>query len=114
MQTNQVFNEKLLIAKNFKIWKHWRKIKNGFEPKDFKIGCGYYLTVSLIGNNPIGKVREFKMKSGKIGIYKLIDYTTFSDPTDMIKESWWHFVGYEGQKSLKDCSFSEALSLYYA
>ncbi len=111
--TNAVLAEVLLIVKNYKIWKHWRRIKKGVETRDFKRGCGYYIPVGLLGYNPIGKVEELEMKSGKIGLYKLVDYKTFRDPWDMVKESWWHFIGYKGHKAIKDCSFSEALSLYF-
>lgn len=103
----------LLIFRNYRAWKHWRKIKSGIKTRDFKRGCGYYITVGLFNYNPIGKVVELEMKSGKIGLYELLDYQTYSDPNDMVKESNWHFIGYKGEKAIKDCSFSEALSLYF-
>ena len=111
--TNAVLAEVLLIIRNYKLWKHWRKIKKGVKTRDFKRGCGYYITVGLFGYNPIGEVKELKMESGKIGLYELVDYKTYSDPWDMVKESWWHFIGYKGQKAIKDCSFSEFVSLYF-
>lgn len=112
MKTSRL-SEVLIIVKNYKLWKHWLKIKKGAKTRDFKRGCGYYITVGVLGFNPIGKVEELPMKSGNIGLYELVDYKTFSDPCDMIEESWWHFIGYKGQKAIKDCSFSEAVSLYF-
>jgi hypothetical protein len=91
---------------------YWRKVKRGVLTRDFKRGCGYYITVGLLGYDPIGEVQELEMQSGKIGLYKLIDYKTFRDPWDMIDESWWHFVGYKGQKPIKECSFSEFLAYF--
>lgn len=111
---NNWFTEVLLVVRNYKKWKHWRKIKKGVKTRDFRRGCSYYITVGLLGYNPIGKVEEMEMKRGKIGLLELVDYQTYSDPSDMIKESWWHFVGYKGQKAIKDCSFSEAVSLYFS
>ncbi|MFA6946709.1 MAG: hypothetical protein WC220_12495 [Pedobacter sp.] len=102
----------LLIITNFNRWMYWRKVKRGVLTRDFKRGCGYYITVGLLGYDPIGEVQELEMQSGKIGLYKLIDYKTFRDPWDMIDESWWHFVGYKGQKPIKECSFSEFLAYF--
>lgn len=53
------------------------------------------------------------MKSGKIAFCKLLDYKTFRDPDDMIEESYWELIGYKGNKAIKDCTFSEALCLYF-
>ena len=105
--------EVLIVIKNYNLWKHWRKIKKGVKTKDLKRGSGYYITVGLFGYNPIGKIEELEMRSGKIGLYELVCYQTCGDPFDMIKESWWHFVGYKDQKPIKDCSFSEAVYLYF-
>ena len=110
---NTVLAKVLLVLRNFKRWKHWRKVQKGVKTKDFKRGCGYYITVGFLGYNPIGEIQELKMKSGKIGLYELVDYKTFQDPDDMIDESWWHFIGYKEQKAIKDCSFNEFLALYF-
>lgn len=110
---NNLLSEALLIIRNYKLWRYWRSIKKGIKTRDFKRGPGYYITVGLLGHNPIGCIQEFQMASGKIGLYELLDYRLYSDPDDMVKESWWHFLGYLGEKPVKDCSFSQFLSLYY-
>lgn len=110
---NNVLTQLFLIIRNYKVWKHWKKIKKGIKTKDLKRGCGYYITVGILGYNAIGKVEELEMESGKIGLYELIDYKTYSDPSDMIKESWWHFIGYKSQKGIKECSFTEAMYMYF-
>jgi hypothetical protein len=102
----------LLIARNREAWKRWQQKVNGIKTRDFKRGCGYYLTIGLIGYSPIGKVVELQCEGGKIAICELIDYETFGDPFDMVKESWWCLIGYKGIKAAKDCSFREFLALY--
>lgn len=101
----------ILIAKNYRKWRDWRKIKNGVKTVDLKRGAGYYFPV-LLFHNPIGMIEEMKMESGKIGLFELLSFKSYQDPWDMIEESYWHFIGYKGEKLIKDCSFREALEIY--
>ncbi len=57
-------------------------------------------------------VQEFNMASGKVAIYKLIDYELMKDPDDMIKWCKWMFLGYKGLPAVNDCSFEEFLEKY--
>lgn len=102
----------ILILKNYKYYKRWKRIKAGAKPIDYERGPGYYFTIGLLGYNPKGKIEETKMQSGKVGIYELVDYELYSDPSDMIKKSFWHFIGYKGIKPIKECTFNEFLELY--
>lgn len=102
----------LLIIKHFKIWRYWRKVKRGVKTIDQKMGVGYYF-MARPGCGSIGLIKEFETNSGRIGLYELIYYETFSDPWDMIKYSLWHLIGYKGQKAIKDCTFRELLEIYF-
>jgi hypothetical protein len=58
----------------------------------------------------IGKLHEFKMQSGKTGIYKCLDlYGLDSHSSKNIK---FDFVGYKGEKKIRDCTFEEYLNIY--
>ncbi len=102
----------LLILTNWKHYKYWDKRKRNVKFHDLHRGAGTYLNVGLFGVNPIGELLESKMKSGKVGIYELVKYETFSDSEDMVKNSWWNFVGYKGIKPVQECNFDEYLELY--
>jgi hypothetical protein len=101
------------LRKKIKGFHHWKQVKGGKKTYDLKLGAGYYIITGLLGYNPIGQKKELEMKSGKIGIYELIDYKTFWDPKDMIEKSYWHFIGYKNVKPIKECSFNEFLQLYW-
>ena len=83
-----------------------------FSHKTESARPGYYEVV-LDDYKIIGLIKEMETKSGKIGLFELLDFQVYSDPFDMVKESQWHFVGYKGQKAIKDCSFREAMQLYF-
>lgn len=102
----------LIILKNWKRYKYWRKKRKGKKLISYRRGAGYYLDVWMLDFNPSNITWETKMKSGKIGIYQLIDYETYRDPGDMIESSTWNFIGYKGQKPIHECSFEEYISLY--
>ncbi len=76
---------------------------------DYEKGAGYYIPVGFIKNNNKCRVEKWRMESGKIGIFKLLDYTCYHDPNDMIESSWWQFLGYEGEKPLSEMTFNEFL-----
>lgn len=81
---------------------------------DYIKGCGYYIPVGWLFTSRSDNLKKFakteiKMSSGKIGIYKLLDYKVYRDPDDMIKESYWQFLGYKGEKLLADMTFEEYL-----
>ena len=101
-----------LILKNWEIYKDWRRIRKGEKVINMRKGAGYYITVGLLGANPIGIKEEWKMKSGKVALVELIEYDTFRDPSDMIKESRWHQSGYKGEKPFKEMKFEEYLELF--
>ncbi len=107
----------LLIIKNWKNYKYWKERKKGKKFRDIDRGAGYYINTDptnsfYSGKSPIGQLWETKMGSGKIGIYELIDYENYRDPSDMIKHSWWNFIGYKDCKPIHECRFEEYISLY--
>lgn len=102
----------LLIFKNWKQYIYWKSKKNGKKFNDLNRGPGYYFQVESLGYTPIGAKWKTKLENGKIGIFELIDYETFEDPCDMIKDSYFNFIGYEGVKQIHECSFKEYLLLY--
>lgn len=91
----------------------WYKRRKGQPIVDYRKGCGYYITVGLLGYNPIGKTEEWKMESGKTMIVKLLDYERFSDPWDMIKESEWQYIGFKGEKPFAELTLREYLKIFY-
>lgn len=100
----------ILKLRNWHIWKdyHNRAIR-GNPVCDFTKGAGYYLETGLIFVNPYvyHTDDEWKMESGKTAIVKLINYKLFHDPDDMVESSEWQFLGYKGEKMIKDMSFAE-------
>src|SRR5258706_12259263 len=75
------------------LWIEYQKRAIRKEPcKDFDRGAGYYFVTGIMTYNPIDdpKLQDFHlpMKSGKVATLKLLEYHLFSDPDDMIKESW--------------------------
>lgn len=114
LHKHSVMQRILLILKNWKGYKYWKAKKNGKKFKECNRGADYYIPTGLLGYNPIGQKWETQMQSGKVGLYELVDYETYSDPYDMIKNSYWNFIGYKGIKPIHECSFEEFLSLYAA
>jgi len=112
MEENNIFNRIILIIKNIKAYKYWKAKRKGKKFCEHERGCGYYLTLGLLGHNVKGQKWETEMQSGKTGIYELVGYESFGDPHDMVKKSWWNFIGYKGIKPIKECSFNEFLSIY--
>jgi hypothetical protein len=109
-------NFKLIIS-NRKAYKYWKAKKNGKKFKEFDRGAGYYINsdagyIFVSGNNPIGQIWKSEMVSGKIGIYELIEYENYRDPSDMVKHSWWNMIGYENCKPIHECSFNEFITIY--
>lgn len=94
-----------------KLFFYWRKVKAQKKHVLIKKGCGYYIPVGLIGVNPIGKKEEWPMKSGKTARVKLLSFKCFRDPSDMIEESTWAFLGYVGETPVKDMKFLEFIEL---
>ena len=91
---------------NFRLWLSWRnRIKNK-QIVDWRRGCGYYLDVYRL-EEADGRIEECKLPSDRIGIYKLIGIDYFSNPPDMIENSYWQLLGYKGQKLFKDMTFNE-------
>ena len=103
----------MTIFKKIRLYRIWRRRRKGKVFVDFVRGPGYYFTVGLFGYDPKQHPYEWDLKSGKIGIFQLIDYQQFRDPWDMIKESRWMFLGYKGQKAINDCTFQEYLAIYH-
>jgi len=99
----------LLILKNFHQYRLWKLRVKEKSIIDFKRGCGYYIPVGFIGINPIGRIEKIEMTNGKIGICKLLNYKTFSDPWDMIEESYYQLLGFDNEKLFKDVNFEEYL-----
>jgi len=105
-------NNLINIVKNWSIYKNWKAIKNGKKVINQRKGCGYYLPVGLLFAKFEGKKEEWKMKSGKTALVELVSYKKFSDPDDMVKESFWHQRGYKGEKLFKEMSFEEYLLMF--
>lgn len=100
--------EIMFKLKNRKLWRHYKDRVIKKKPIiDTKKGAGYYLTLGLLFVNNKDKVEEWKMESGKVGLWRLLEYRAFSDPDDMVKWSTWQFLGYKGEKLLTDMSFRE-------
>ena len=119
LHKHSVMQRTLLILQNWKAYKYWKARKKGKKFRDLDRGAGYYLNtdptyIFVSGKSPKGQLWKTKMQSGKTGIYELIDYENYRDPSDMIKHSWWNFIGYENCKPIHECNFEEFLSLYAA
>ena len=119
LHKHSVMHRTLLILQNWKAYKYWKARKKGKKFRDLDRGAGYYLNtdpsyIFVSGKSPKGQLWTTKMQSGKTGIYELIDYENYRDPSDMIKHSWWSFIGYENCKAIPECNFKEFLSLYAA
>lgn len=107
----QLYSYILLIINNWYHYRYWRKIQKGKITIDYKRGAGYYIPVNSLAHTNEWTER-FEMESGNVGIYELVDIETYSNPHDMIKESYWHFIGYEGEKPVKECTFREFIDIY--
>lgn len=97
----------------FRLWLQWRRLRKGIKLVSLNRGPGYYLFLMNVFHNPVGEIQELEMESGKIGLYELLSYERYSDPWDMTKESKWHFIGYKGEKPVKNCTFQEYRSIYF-
>ena len=97
--------------KRIKLFIKWLRVKKGKEHITIEKGAGYYIPVGVLFYNPLGKIEEWKMHSGKTAIVKLLDFERYSDPDDMIKSSIWAFSGYKGETLVKDMGFKEFLKL---
>lgn len=102
----------ILILKNWKRYKYWKIVKSGKKTTDYVRGVGYYISPLMLGYDPKGTIEEYKMESGKIGLYELLRVKRFSDPWDMVESSAWHFIGYKDEKPIKECSFEDFLTIY--
>ena len=96
---------------NWSIWRSYCSVKRGELISNYTKGAGYYIPCGIIGVNPVGRIEEWKMRSGKTARYKLLSYETFSNPSDMIKSSEWAFLGYVGEKPVIAYSFDEYLDM---
>ena len=86
--------------KNYKCWKQWRDRRKGNPICDYKRDCGYF---------SLRKEQEWKMKSGKTILVKLIDYRLYSDPPDMVKWSKWQYIGYKNEIPFAKMAWNEYL-----
>lgn len=107
----------ILILKNIKSYDYWNKKRKGIKFSEYDRGPGYYINGDLYsifngGKSPKGEIWKIKMQSGKTGIYECISWETYKDPSDMIKHSWWNFIGYDGFKQITECTFNEFLEIY--
>lgn len=93
--------------RNWKLYRYWKKRTSGEDTCDMVMGSGYYFATGVLGANPKESIHQFKMRSGNIGYYKLLDYNLHSDPDDMIKSSQWMLLYYEGRKPINECTFRE-------
>lgn len=93
-------------------YRYWKDKCRGKKFKDYDRGVGYYITVGVLGMDEIGSIWKPKMTSGETGIYELIKYETFSDPSDMIKHGWYNMIGYVGKKPIHECTYKEFVEIY--
>lgn len=103
----------LFIWRHWSLYKEWKGRREGKVYADFRRGCGYYLTLGLLGHDVIksNECVEFKMKSGKVGLFKLVGYERYRDPDDMTKWSDWMFLGYKGETPVAEMSLYDFASL---
>lgn len=94
---------------NYKAYKYWKQRKKNKKILDLDRGSGYYIASNCL---KIGMTCNQVMESGQIGIFELFDFKTYYDPSDMIKFTYWTFVGYQDVKPIRECSFEEFLNLY--
>ena len=109
-----MFKNFLLKIKYPSIWREYKeRVIKKIPTTDYQMGPGYYLMLGLVFVNVYeeNSCVEFSMKSGKTGLFKLIHYSHYSDPDDMVKSSEWQFLGYSGEKLIQDMSFEEFVNL---
>lgn len=85
----------------------------------YKIGLKkiYYIDkkIHILPFKKEGDIVYRKMKSGKTGIYKIVEIkrcdndVLFADPTGILEYVKFEFIGYEGEKPLREMSFNEFL-----
>src|SRR3990167_5341967 len=102
----------VFILRHWRMYRYWKAKVRGDKVDDWRRGPGYYIVFGLFGHDPYKKIWKTRMESGKVGIYNLARYDTYNDPPDMIRVSWWNFVGYEGFKPIHECGFYEFIDLY--
>ncbi|ALA07661.1 hypothetical protein BC01_077 [Bacillus phage BC01] len=99
----------LYKLKNWKKYRIWRDRTTSKKFHDFKRGSGFYLhKFGYTGKN----IWETEMRSGKVGIFQLVDCRFYSDPDDMVEYAWYQFLGYKGEKPVVSCTFEEFMELY--
>ncbi|PEM08492.1 hypothetical protein [Bacillus wiedmannii] len=91
-----------------KIWKN--KIRHKNVKYEVRRGGGYY--IPRAGKSPIGYLFDIELKSGEIAVCRLTEIKYFSDPRDMVEESWYTFEGYKNATQVVDCSFAEFKKIY--
>ena len=89
----------------------WLERKSNKNICDYTKGCGYYLPLGLLGGTLIGKEEVWDMQSGRKMRVKLIGYKKYLDPSDMVHESYWQYIGYENEKMFSEMSFIEFLAV---
>nr|WP_298672959.1 hypothetical protein [uncultured Prevotella sp.] len=109
---SEILKRKEFIFKNRKEYRYWKYKKNGMKTVDATRGPGYYLNIAYFNHSDKGMKWESPMKSGKTGIYELIDYRRYSDPYDMVESSRWNFIGYKDEKPITECTFDEFMEIY--
>jgi hypothetical protein len=81
---------------------------------DYERGAGYYLPELSFFCADIMEAHSHDVlptASGRKGVFKLIQYDTFSDPPDMVKWSKWQFLGYVNRKPVAKMTFEEYIDL---
>lgn len=94
---------------NWTMYRIWRKRTTSQKFYDFDRGAGYYLHKY---GYTAKQIWETEMRSGKIGIFQLVDCRFYSDPDDMVEYAWYQFLGYKGVKPVISCTFEEFMELY--
>lgn len=101
----------LLILKNYGDYREYKDRLSGKKVVDYTKGCGYYLSYFYAGCwYDIFKSVHMTMSSGKIGLYRLVNYKMYRDPSDMIEYTEWQFLGYKDEKLIADMTFEEYLT----
>jgi len=101
---------KEFYVKHIKYRSIYKNYRRRFNPDnnvfDFNRGCGYYILVGF-GYNPLKRLYEVEMQSGRTAICKLYHYECYHDPRDMIKSSSYQILGYKGEKLFTEMTFKE-------
>ena len=107
----QRINNTMLILCNIKSYWYWLRKRKGIQFKDFKRGCGFYVP-SGVFRAKVNRHMEIHSQQNKVRIFYMFSYKMCLDPNDMVEHAYYDFIGYKGEKSIRDCTFNEYMNIY--